>query len=83
MGWVIVLIVGIAVWDLYNLAFVIKNFNKELMFQNLKKPRNIMLLMLAIAFIGISVVCLIEDTLGGVLCLEITFWIWIQALFSD
>jgi hypothetical protein len=83
MGWVIVLIIVVAVWDLYNLAFVIKNFNKELMFQNLKKFRNIMLLMLAIALIVISVVYLIEDTLAGVLCLEITLWIWIQALFSD
>ena len=83
MEWLIVLIIGIAVWDLYNFAFVVKNFKKELMIENLKKPRNIILLILAIIFIGVSIYYLIEEPLGGILCLEITFWIWIQALFSN
>lgn len=85
MWLVIGLIIGLGIFDIYLICFVIKNFRFDLFLENFKKIRNIVLIIVALAFTFFVLPWAIPESENAlkILLVETAIWIWIQALFSD
>lgn len=84
----IFLVIAIGIYELYLLYFLYKNFTVDQIIEgtrkNLKKVRNIFLIIVAVIVTIACMYALTETSnpLYIILCFEVMFFIWYQALFS-
>lgn len=82
MGWGIVFIVFLVLWDVYNIYIAAKYFDKDDVRKNLTKGRNLSIIVIALLLTGVGIWYCTEDALVGIVAILVAIWAWIQALFS-